>query len=531
MQSTLYTASNFAPRFQYPWKPHKTHILVPQKIIPINTKSSLKPLTLSNSLKTSLGFEFEEEKLHEEDKPAVPARLPVVIRRSGSVSRYFWDGKKLNLVSVDGNASSLWWFGSDFEDGFRKLLRLCSSAIRNFFLPTEISGNYLEYVKWKFFHRVFSSALQVLATQALFRAIGIGYSRSLPSAAALNWVLKDGLGRLSRCIYTASLASAFDTNLKRVRFWTSVLFSLSIGVELLTPAFPQYFLLLASVANIAKQISLSCYLATGSAVHRSFAIADNLGEVSAKAQIQTVCFDNIGLMLAASLNILLKNSPRLQAGLPFVVYPIFSAIDLFGIYQGLKHVHLQTLTKGRLEIIINTWIQFGYVPSPAEVSKEEGIGLLCSKGTEPWPLRIGCLYSKSQIPMLSMMTMRSLNDEDFYFICLETFCRGLSRNEQQGILLCLREGAGTADVIMGLLQACYIRKGLLSSKSSWENILDAHDISDSVIRDWFNLFEDSKRCAQGDLVLLNERMLGLGWACKNILLSTQEQARYSFVDD
>lgn len=36
---------------------------------------------------------------------------------------------------------------------------------------------------------------------------------------------------------------------------------------------------------------------------------------------------------------------RLQAGLPFVVYPIFSAIDLLGIYQALKHVHLQTLTK------------------------------------------------------------------------------------------------------------------------------------------------------------------------------------------
>jgi hypothetical protein len=97
----------------------------------------------------------------------------------------------------------------------------------------------------------------------MFRAIGIGQSRSLASSAAFNWILKDGLGRLSRCIYTASLASAFDTNLKRVRFSTSVLFSLSIGVELMTPVFPQYFLLLASIANIAKQISLSCYLATG----------------------------------------------------------------------------------------------------------------------------------------------------------------------------------------------------------------------------------------------------------------------------
>lgn len=144
----------------------------------------------------------------------------------------------------------------------------------------------------------------------MFRAIGVGHSRSLASAAALNWVLKDGLGRLSRCLFTASIASAFDTNLKRVRFSTAVLFSLGIGVELLTPAFPQYFLLLASIANIVKQISLGCYLSTASAVHRSFAVADNLGEVSAKAQIQSVCFDNLGLVLAAFLNFLSKNDQR-----------------------------------------------------------------------------------------------------------------------------------------------------------------------------------------------------------------------------
>lgn len=88
----------------------------------------------------------------------------MVIRRSGSVSRYLWDGEDLKLVSLDGSAFSF----DDFEDGFRKLFRICSGSIRNFFLPREISGNYLEYVKWKFLHRVFSSALQVLATQVIF---------------------------------------------------------------------------------------------------------------------------------------------------------------------------------------------------------------------------------------------------------------------------------------------------------------------------------------------------------------------------
>ncbi|PSR88013.1 Protein root UVB sensitive like [Actinidia chinensis var. chinensis] len=533
MQSTLYIPSNSLPNFHSPWKLPKTHSLSPSQTTPVNSSPSLKPLTLSKSLKTSLDCEFKDEKLENLDEPTSPLRLPVVIRRPGSVSRYLWDGNELNLVSVDGNALSFSRenFCLDFEDGFRRLVQICGSRVRNFFLPREVSGNYLEYVKWKFLHRVFSSAVQVLATQAMFRAIGVGYSRSLPSAAALNWVLKDGLGRLSRCIYTASLASAFDTNLKRVRFSTSVLFSLSLGVELLTPAFPQYFLLLASVANIAKQISLACYLATGTAVHRSFALVDNLGEVSAKAQIQTVCFDNLGLMLAAALNILFRNNKRLLVGLPFVVYPIFSAIDLIGIYQGLKHVHLQTLTKDRLEIIINTWIQFGNVPSPAEVSKEEGIDFLWTKGRGPWPVRIGCLNSKNQIPRLSMMTMRSLNNVDFYFICLEIFNGRLAGTWQQGILLCLREGVGTADVIMGLLQACHIRKAILSSRCKWENISEACGSYDLVMRDWLKLNEDSKQCAQREFNFLNEQMLGLGWACKNILLSTQEQERYSFVDD
>lgn len=62
-------------------------------------------------------------------------------------------------------------------------------------------------------------------------------------------------------------------------------------------------------------------------------------------------------------------------------------------------------------------------------------------------------------------------------------------------------------------------------------MVGAGDASDLVLNQWFKLIEDSKRYAHGDLPLLNEQMMGLGWAMKNILLSTREQARYSFVDD
>ncbi|XP_038718691.1 protein root UVB sensitive 4 [Tripterygium wilfordii] len=526
MQSFLYAPSN-SHYFPLQWQSREIKLINLNSVFKKPNKFSPKTLAFTNSLRTSIGSN-PEEGLDQGHLPGEDAaRLPVVIRRSGRVSRYVWDGSCLRLLGVDGGAGS---FSIDFNDGFRQLFRDASLGIRNFFIPKQVPDNYMGYVKWKLLHRVFSSASQVLATQAMFQAIGIGYSQSLPSAAALNWVLKDGLGRLCRCVYTASLASAFDTNLKRVRFATSVLFSLSIGLELLTPAIPKYFLLLASVANIAKQISLACYLATASAVHRSFAIADNLGEVSAKAQIQSVCFDNLGLMLAALLNMLFKSNQRLLAGLPFILYPIFSAVDLFGIYQGLKHVHLQTLTKDRLEIILNTWIDLRYVPSPAEVSKKDGINLL-SKGMEFCPIRIGFLNTESQIPKLSMMAMHALTGKDYYFICMEKFCSGFSRTTLHGLLLCVREGAETADVIMGLLQACYIRKVLLLNQNRWGINLEVSDYSDSDLKEWIKLVDDSKQYSEADMHLLTDEMEGMGWAIKNILLSMGEQARYSYVDN
>ncbi|GAB4848918.1 hypothetical protein Ancab_003730 [Ancistrocladus abbreviatus] len=524
MQSSLQIPSD-SPAIRFPLKSLFPNKISLSTLCHPQPKFSFKVASLSNSLKSSYNSEFQQF-FKDKEQSISKSLLPVVVSKDGRVSRYFWNGSSLELIHVDGIASKSCL---DFDYGFGKLLRICASGLRDFFIPKQVNGNYIDYVKWKFLHRVFSSTLQVLATQqAMFRAIGVGYGRSLPSAAALNWVLKDGLGRLSRCIYTASVGSAFDTNLKRVRFATSVLFSLSIGIELMTPMFPHCFLLLASVANIAKQISLACHLATGSAVHRSFATADNLGEVSAKAQIQTVCFDNLGVLLAALFNVMCKNSQRLQTGLLFVAYPIFSAIDLFGIYQALKHVHLRTLTKDRLEIILETWIQFRHVLSPADVSVKEGFNILESAGEQLWPIKIGCLDTKSNITLLTMLTMKSLSSEDFYFICLET-CKRMWSMERH-ILLSMREGAGAADTIMGLLQACYVRKALLLTKERWENSLKACNIADSY-DEWLRVVVDSKRRAQGEVTELHEQMVGQGWAVNNILLSTHEQARYTFADD
>lgn len=54
----------------------------------------------------------------------------------------------------------------------------------------------------------------MFATQSLLYALGIGATKSVAASAAVNWMLKEGLGKLARMGVATSYASNFDSDLK-----------------------------------------------------------------------------------------------------------------------------------------------------------------------------------------------------------------------------------------------------------------------------------------------------------------------------
>ena len=103
------------------------------------------------------------------------------------------------------------------------------------------------------------------------------------AAAAYTWVLKDGLGQLGGILFAARYGSNFDEDIKKWRFLA--LFSLNVAVliEIMTLKFPHLFLLLASVANVGKNI---CYLlasASRSQINMRFAKRNNMGDITGKS--------------------------------------------------------------------------------------------------------------------------------------------------------------------------------------------------------------------------------------------------------
>lgn len=173
---------------------------------------------------------------------------------------------------------------------------------------------------------------------------------SIPMAAALNWVLKDGLGQLGGMAFTALyfnspimhrlVNSRLDADSRGWRILSAWLLEISTWLEVLTPLFPRYFLLLATLANMGKNISWLAGSATRAGIRYGFVNAHNMGDLTAKEGSQTVAITVFGTFIG----ILLSN----WIGPGHMDYILMSSlcissISLFCIYQSLHCVSLPTI--------------------------------------------------------------------------------------------------------------------------------------------------------------------------------------------
>mmetsp|Transcript_27760 Transcript_27760/g.50101 ORF Transcript_27760/g.50101 Transcript_27760/m.50101 type:complete len:387 (-) Transcript_27760:1222-2382(-) len=147
--------------------------------------------------------------------------------------------------------------------------------------PHSVCPSYAPYASYCFLGSIAGSSAMVLSTQALLVAVGVGTQSAAPMAAALNWVMKDGVGQLGGVIFASQLGKGgvdldywrgkfgkwtgllggskiqnrgnfqrgtADTNPKRWRMVAALALDLSTLLEICTPLMgPEWFLPCASV--------------------------------------------------------------------------------------------------------------------------------------------------------------------------------------------------------------------------------------------------------------------------------------------
>jgi hypothetical protein len=114
--------------------------------------------------------------------------------RAGGCTRSAWRRTAARLPGSGRALLRRWWSGGSCRRATPRRLTRPS-------LPTVWCArrgslcSRANTLQWQFFHLVAGTATGVLSMQALLFAVGLG-AGAVPMAAAVNWVLKDGLGQV-----------------------------------------------------------------------------------------------------------------------------------------------------------------------------------------------------------------------------------------------------------------------------------------------------------------------------------------------
>jgi hypothetical protein len=222
--------------------------------------------------------------------------------------------------------------------------------IKNCFVPSGImSSDYYVYSLWRSAQRFVSATSSVFGTQALLLSLGYNSDR-IGLAVATRWVLKDALGKFSRVYWASTNGRKFDSDAKKWRFRSSLLFAVGNALEIFTYIVPSLFLLVAALANALKQMAMVTSSATRNAIYKSFARkSDNIGDITAKGESQIAVSDLLGLATGVLISKAIGASRSRITGL-FIGLSMF---DLLCIFKEVKSVVFTSLNFERTALVLS----------------------------------------------------------------------------------------------------------------------------------------------------------------------------------
>eukprot|EP00775_Hariotina_reticulata_P009254 gene9254-9420_t len=303
--------------------------------------------------------------------------------------------------------------------------------------PTSVGSNYLQYTLWQAVTNFATTANGVLASTFLLYSVGLG-AGAIPTAGALNWVLKDGLGQMGTLLFGKAIAHNFDIHSKTWYFMSFLLLSTATGLEIATIMVPQAFLVMGSCANMIKGLSWMAGGSTRSVFNLSFVRDNNIADITAKNTSQYIFASLFGTTAGVSCCAYIGQS----APLAMICFSGLAWTSLYSAYRTVKAIPLPTLNSTRLQLLAAKYLKCIRTSS---------------QGLSGFPTYMS-YQQEYEVP----------EDEDdtcqpaLLVVLLNTFrySRYLLVPERNAIHMVLHAEAQPRDMVQAYLQACILRKCL-----------------------------------------------------------------------
>ncbi|KAK7376405.1 hypothetical protein VNO78_34691 [Psophocarpus tetragonolobus] len=366
--------------------------------------------------------------------------------------------------------------------------------------PLSVTPSYVPYMSWRALKHFFGGAMGVFTTQTLLSSVGVSRNRATPGAVAINWILKDGAGRVGKMLF-ARQGKKFDYDLKQLRFAGDLLMELGAGVELATAAVPHLFLPLACAANVLKNVAAVTSTSTRTPIYKAFAKGENIGDVTAKGE----CVGNIADLLGTGLSILIaKRNPSLVT-----TFSLLSCGYILSSYREVKSVVLHTLNCGRFSVAVESFLKTGRVPTLQEGNMDENIFSF------PWkdrPVVLGSRIKEAFQDPSAYVAVEPLFDREKYIVTYNP--------SKHKVYAVLKEQAQSDDILKAAFHAHVLFSLIKSSNDSKATSSEVHNsnVTHSVT-DIEACIADTCKIVANSYGLFKNKAKEQGWTMSESLLN------------
>ncbi|KAI3956024.1 hypothetical protein MKW92_018933 [Papaver armeniacum] len=290
------------------------------------------------------------------------------------------------------------------QDPFVEMMSFVRSYVVPEGFPDSVTPSYVPYMTWRALKHFFGGAMGVFTTQSLLSSVGVSRNTAASGAVAINWILKDGAGRVGKMLF-ARQGKKFDNDLKQRIIHICLLMELGAGIELATAAVPHLFLPLACAANVAKNVAAVTSTSTRTPIYKAFAKGENIGDVMAKGE----CVGNIADLVMLYSDYSIFRNPSLVA-----TFSLLSCGYVLSSYQEVKSVVLRTLNRTRFSVAVESFLKTGHVPSLQEGNLKENVFTL------PWikdkPILLGSRFKDAFQEPASYLALVPLFEKERYIV-------------------------------------------------------------------------------------------------------------------
>jgi hypothetical protein len=255
------------------------------------------------------------------------------------------------------------------------------SEVRSVFLPAgypqSVRAEYLTFQAYDTLQAACSYLRSILTTSAILRGAGVGEGNASPMAAAVTWVLRDGVGMFGSLLFSYAAGANFDANVKEWRLFADLINDVGMTLDLLAPLAPTpaWFMVVGALGAACKTICGMVAGATRASITAHFAREGNLADVSAKEGAQETAVTLVGLVAGSGLASAMGDSVA-HAWLAFAV---LTAVHVWANCRGVGCLTFDTVNPQRAVLLSRAWcvaverraVETPRALAPAEVAASE----------------------------------------------------------------------------------------------------------------------------------------------------------------